>query len=154
MLKKIRTLLKNHWIKITASLLAGLLIGGGIIYSIEQQQENFWREKYIQQTQQNDSLRKQIKQLNDQHNILINRNKKMKDDLGITILSSIRSNFYDLKALKSEDYNTQLYYNQQEYKSNLVPKTIGDKWNIDIFNEQYKSELQTLMDSIYKAKNQ
>lgn len=154
MLKKIRTLLKNHWIKITAALLAGLLIGGGIIYAIEQQQENFWREKYIQQTQQNDSLRKQIKQLNDQHNILIRRNKKMKDDLGITILSSIRSNFYDLKALKSEDYNTQLYYNQQEYKSNLVPKTIGDKWNIDIFNEQYKSELQTLMDSIYKAKNQ
>jgi len=154
MLKKIRTLLKNHWIKITAALLAGLLIGGGIIYAIEQQQENFWREKYIQQTQQNDSLRKQIKQLNDQHNILIRRNKKMKDDLGITILSSIRSNFYDLKALKSEDYNTQLYYNQQEYKSNLVPKTIGDKWNIDIFNEQYKSELQTLMDSIYNAKNQ
>ncbi|MBS3775210.1 MAG: hypothetical protein KGY70_08485 [Bacteroidales bacterium] len=154
MLKKIRTLLKNHWLKITAALLAGLLIGGGIIYSIEQQQENFWREKYIQQTQQNDSLRKQIKQLNDQHNILINRNKKMKDDLGITILSSIRSNFYDLKALKSEDYNTQLYYNQQEYKSNLVPKTIGDKWNIDIFNEQYKNELKTLMDSIYKAKNQ
>lgn len=154
MLKKIRTLLKNHWIKITASLLAGLLIGGGIIYAIEQQQENFWREKYIQQTHKNDSLRNQIKQLNNQHNILVKRNKKMKDDLGITILSSIRSNFYDLKALKSEDYNTQLYYNQQEYKSNLVPKSIGDKWNIDIFNEQYKNELKTLMDSIYKAKNQ
>jgi len=154
MLYKIRTLLRNHWIKITASLLAGLLIGGGIIYAIEQQQENFWREKYIQQTQKNDSLRNQIKQLNDQHNILVERNKKIKDDLGITILSSIRSNFYDLKALKSEDYNTQLYYNQQEYKSNLVPKTIGDKWNIDIFNDQYKSELKTLMDSIYKVKNQ
>ena len=53
MLYKIRTLLRNHWIKITASLLAGLLIGGGIIYAIEQQQENFWREKYIQQTQKN-----------------------------------------------------------------------------------------------------
>ena len=154
MLKKIRILLREHWIKITASLLAGLLIGGGIIYGIEQQQENFWREKYIQQTQKTDSLRTQLQQLNDQHNILVERNKKIKDDLGITILSSIRSNFYDLKALKSEDYNTQIYYNQQEYKSNLVPKTIGDKWNIDIFNEQYKNELKTLMDSIYKAKNQ
>ncbi len=154
MLKKFKTLLKDHWVKILSSLLAGLLIGGGIMYSIEQQQENFWRERYIRQTHKTDSLRAEMQQLNDHHHELLQKNKKIRDDLGVTILSSIRSNFYDLKALKSDDYNTQLYYNQEEYKSNLVPKTIGEKWNIDIFNQQYKSELRTLMDSIYKAKNQ
>lgn len=154
MLKKLKTLLKNHWVKIVSSLLAGLLIGGGIMYSIEQQQEDFWREKYIQQTHKTDSLQAEVQQLNDNHHKLLQENKKIRDDLGVTILSSIRSNFYDLKALKSDDYNTQLYYNREEYKSNLVPKTIGEKWNINIFNQQYKSELRTLMDSIYKAKNQ
>jgi len=154
MLKKIQSLLNHHWIKILSSFMAGLLIGGGTIHFIEQQQKNFWQEKFIQESHQTDSLRSRIDQLNDQHNILTERNEKIKDDLGITILSSIRSNFYDLKALKSDNYNRQLYYNQQEYKSNLVPKAIGEKWNIDIFNEQYKSELKTLMDSVYKAKKE
>ena len=153
-MKKLIETIQQHWIKLTVSLLAGLLIGGGTMYIIEQRQVKFWRSKFIAQSQKNDSLRTHMEQLTNENTRLVEHNNKIKEDLGITILSSIRSNFYDLKALKSNDYNTQLYYNQQEYKSNLVPKTIGDKWDIDIFNEQYKSQLKTLMDSIYKAKNQ
>jgi|GEM_PF-1803740 len=154
MLKKCISTLRQHWIKMTGAFLAGLIVGGGVMYTIEHRQIKFWRDKYIAQSQTNDSLRTQLKRLNDHNQNLTRKNNKIRDDLGVTILSSIRSNFYDLKALKSDDYNTQLYYNQEEYKSNLVPKSIGEKWNIDIFNEQYKAELRTLMDSIYKAKNQ
>ncbi len=154
MWRKIRITLKNHWVKILSSLLAGLLIGSGIIYSIEQQQEEFWRQKYLAQQQISDSLKNQLSRAQDQQEQLMEKNKKIRNDLGVTILSSIRSNFYDLKALKSKDYNTQLYYNQEEYKSNLVPKAIGERWNIDIFNQQYKAELQTMMDSIDQAKEQ
>lgn len=154
MIKKLMATIKQHWIKITVSLLTGLLIGGGGMYIIEQRQVNFWRNKYIAESNKADSLRNQAEKLTKEHNILVEQNSKMKDDLGVTILSSIRSNFYDLKALKSENYNTQMYYNQEEYKSNLVPKSIGDKWEINIFSDQYKSELRRLMDSIYKAKQQ
>jgi len=153
MKKRIATI-KHHWVKITVSLLAGLLIGGGVMYIIEQRQVNFWRSKYMAESKKTDSLQTRTEKLINEHNILVEKNDKMKDDLGVTILSSIRSNFYDLKALKSENYNTQMYYNQEEYKSNLVPKSIGDKWDINIFSDQYKSELRRLMDSIYKAKQQ
>lgn len=153
-MKKIFATIKQHWIKISVSMLAGLLIGGGAMYIIEQRQVEFWRNKYMAESKKADSLQTRSEQLINQHNVLVEKNNKMKDDLGVTILSSIRSNFYDLKALKSENYNTQMYYNQEEYKSNLVPKSIGDKWNIDIFSEQYKAELRRLMDSIYEAKQQ
>jgi hypothetical protein len=154
MLKKFWDRLKKYWKEIAGSLLMGIILGGGIIYSIEAKQKQFWREKYLEQTKSNDSLKTQMQQLHKQNSVLSKKNHALIDDLGITILSSIRSNFYDLKALKSENYNTQMYYNQEEYKSNLVPKKIGDKWDINVFSERYKKELNTLMDTIMKDKKE
>ena len=154
MLKKYRDKLKKYWKEIASTLLIGVILGGGIIYSIEAKQKQFWREKYLEQTKSNDSLKTQMQQLHKQNSVLNKKNRALIDDLGITILSSIRSNFYDLKALKSENYNTQMYYNQEEYKSNLVPKKIGDKWDINVFSERYKQELNTLMDTIMKDKEE
>lgn len=148
MFRKILRNLKTHWIKLASSLLIGVLIGGGVIYSIEQKQEEFWREKYMTQKRSNDSLRTRLEKLHERNSLLHNTNRELKDDLGIAILSSIRSNFYNLRALKSEDYNTQMYYNQEEYKSNLVPKKIGEKWDINVFSPGYKQKLNTMMDSI------
>jgi hypothetical protein len=154
MWKKFLTKIKKYWIEVISALLLGLLIGGGIIYSIEEKQEQFWRGKYMEQSKSNDSLRTQMEILHKKNNILSKKNQALKDDLGITILSSIRSNFYDLKALKSENYNTQMYYNQEEYKSNLVPKRIGEKWDINVFDEKYKKELNHLMDTIIEKKSE
>ncbi|MFW6103550.1 MAG: hypothetical protein ACOC59_00640 [Bacteroidota bacterium] len=150
MLKKFWRTVKSHRIKLASSLLVGILIGGGVIYSIEESEKEFWREKYMEQTESNDSLRLQMEQLHKENELLTEQNRDLKDDLGITILSSIRSSFYDLKALKSENYNRQIHYNNEAHKSNLVPKKIGDKWDLDIFSERYNEQLGRLMDTIAK----
>ncbi|MCF8335746.1 MAG: hypothetical protein K9H65_04000 [Bacteroidales bacterium] len=150
MLKNLWRTIKAHWIKLASFLLLGILIGGGVIYSIEENEKEFWREKYMEQTASNDSLRLQMEQLHKENELLTQKNQDLKDDLGITILSSIRSNFYDLKALKSENYNTQIHYNNEAHKSNLVPKKIGEKWDLNIFSDRYNKELARLMDTIAK----
>jgi len=153
MLKKSWKILKAHRIKLAIALFLGLLIGGGGIYIIEENQEQFWRKKYLEQTESNDSLRLQMEQLHKENDLLTQKNQDLKDALGVTILSSIRSNFYDLKALKSKNYNRQIYYNEEAHKSNLVPKEIGEKWNLNIFSERYQKQLNRLMDTI-AAKNE
>ena len=78
MIKKLMATIKQHWIKITVSLLTGLLIGGGGMYIIEQRQVNFWRNKYIAESNKADSLRNQAEKLTKEHNILVEQNSKMK----------------------------------------------------------------------------
>lgn len=148
MLKRFWKIIKAHRVKLASSLLLGILIGGGVIYLIEESEKEFWREKYMEQTESNDSLRLQMEQLHKENEMLTQKNQDLKDDLGITILSSIRSNFYDLKALKSENYNRQIYYNNEAHKSNMVPKKIGEKWDLSIFSDRYNNQLSRLMDTI------
>jgi len=154
MLKKLWKTIKEHWIKLASALLFGLLIGGGVIYTIEERQEQFWREKYLEQSESNDSLRVQMEQLNKKNELLTRENQDLKDALGVTILSSIRSNFYDLKAMKSKNYNRQIYYNEEAHKSNLVPKEIGEKWNLNVFSDRYQKQLNRLMDTIAKQQKE
>ncbi len=154
MLKKLWKTIKEHRMKLASALLIGLLIGGGVIYTIEEKQEQFWREKYLEQSKSNDSLRVQMEQLNKENELLTQKNQDLKDALGVTILSSIRSNFYDLKAMKSKNYNRQIYYNEEAHKSNLVPKEIGEKWNLNVFSDRYQKQLNRLMDTIAKKENE
>ncbi|MGM0531091.1 MAG: hypothetical protein ACQER7_07040 [Bacteroidota bacterium] len=148
MLKKFWRTIKAHRIKLASSLLLGILIGGGVIYFIEEGEQEFWREKYMEQTESNDSLRLQMEQLHKENELLTQKNQDLKDDLGTTILSSIRSNFYDLKALKSENYNRQIHFNNEAHKSNMVPKKIGEKWDLNVFSDRYNKQLARLMDTI------
>ncbi|MFP4620714.1 MAG: hypothetical protein ACLFM7_05350 [Bacteroidales bacterium] len=148
MLKNLWKTIKEQRIKLASSLLLGILIGGGVIYSIEYKEKQFWRKKFMEQSENNDSLRLQMEQLNKEKELLTEKNEDIKDDLGVAILSSIRSSFYDLKALKSENYNRQIYYNEEAHKSNLVPKKIGEKWDLDLFSDKYSKELKRLMDTI------
>lgn len=138
----------SSWKVLASALLFGIVIGGGIIYIIENRQEQYWRERYLQQSKNNDSLKIQMEQLHKRNTILTEENNGLRNDLGVTILSSIRSNYYDLSALKSDNYNIQMYYNREEYKSNLVPKKIGEKWGINIFSDKYKQDLDNLLDTI------
>mgnify|MGYP006282449107 CR=1 FL=1 len=154
MLKKLWKTIKEHRMKLASALLIGLLIGGGVIYTIEERQEQFWREKYLEQSESNDSLRVQMEQLNKNNELLTQENQDLKDALGVTILSSIRSNFYDLKAMKSKNYNRQIYYNEEAHKSNLVPKEIGEKWNLNVFSDRYQKQLNRLMDTIAKQQKE
>lgn len=150
MIKKLLNTIKNHPVKLLIVLLIGVFAGGGVMYSIKDKKEEFWRTKYMEETQSMDSLRAFNKQLIEKNETLKQKNKDIKNDLGITILAALRSNFYNLKALKSEDYNTQMYYNLEEYKSNLVPKKIGEKWNVNVFSQKHKNQLNRIVDSLYK----
>ncbi len=149
MFKKLINTIKNHPVKLLVVLLIGVFAGGGVMYYIKDQKEKFWHTKYMEETQSIDSLKAFNKELRRKNEMLKQKNKDIKTDLAVTILAALRSNFYNLKALKSEDYNTQMYYNQEEYKSNLVPKKIGEKWNINVFSQRHKNQLNRIVDSLY-----
>jgi hypothetical protein len=150
MIKKLINTLKKHPVKLIVVLLIGVFAGGGVMYSVKDKKEEFWRTKYMAETQSIDSLRAFNTELLEKNKMLKQKNRDIKNDLAITILAALRSNFYNLKALKSEDYNTQMYYNLEEYKSNLVPKKIGEKWNINVFSQKHKNQLNRIVDSLYK----
>jgi hypothetical protein len=150
MFRKLINTIKKHPVKLLVVLLIGLFAGSGVMYQIKDKKEEFWRTKYMEETQSIDSLRAFNNELMEKNNILKQKNRDIREDLAITILAALRSNFYNLKALKSEDYNTQMYYNLEEYKSNLVPKKIGEKWNINVFSQRHKNQLNRIVDSLYK----
>lgn len=150
MFRKLINTIKKHPVKLVVVLFIGIFVGGAIVYTIKDKKEEFWRTKYMEEAQAIDSLRAFNKELRYKNEILKKKNRDIKNDMGITILAALRSNFYNLKALKSEDYNTQMYYNLEEYKSNLVPKKIGEKWNINVFSQKHKNQLNRLVDSLYK----
>lgn len=149
MFKKLLNTIKRHPVKLLVVLLIGMFAGGGVMYYIKDKKEEFWHTKYMEETQSIDSLKAFNKELRRKNEMLKQKNKDIKTDLAVTILAALRSNFYNLKALKSEDYNTQMYYNQEEYKSNLVPKKIGEKWNINVFSQRHKNQLNRIVDSLY-----
>jgi hypothetical protein len=130
----------------------GAVIGSVATYFIEEQKVEFWKERFVEAQELNESLEVEHKKTMKRNEELVRRNEELRKDLGITILSSVRSNYYNLKALKSEDYNKQMYYNEQEYRSNLVPRAMGDKWGINILKAKYNRELKHVVDSIYKAR--
>jgi pantothenate kinase len=150
MFRKLINTIKKHPVKLAVVLIIGVFVGGTIMYTIKDKKEEFWRTKYMEETQAMDSLRAFNKELRYKNKMLEKKNKDIKNDMAITILAALRSNFYNLKALKSEDYNTQMYYNLEEYKSNLVPKKIGEKWNINVFSQKHKNQLNRIVDSLYK----
>ena len=150
MLTKFFQTLKIHAIKLLIAGFAGAFIGAGVMFYIKDQKEEFWRTKYVAEKQNLDSVRKFNGELIRKNEDLTEKNRALRDDLGVTILAALRSNFYNLRALKSENYNTQMYYNLEEYKSNLVPKNIGEKWNLNVFDPRYKGKLNRLKDSLYK----
>jgi len=150
MIKKFLAIIKKHVVKLVITFIIGFFAGGGTMYYIKDKKEEFWRTQYIEEKQSQDSLKAFNNQLRLENKRLKDKNRDVRDDLAITVLAALRSNFYNLKALKSEDYNTQMYYNLEEYKSNLVPKTIGEKWNLNVFDTKYKSKLNQVVDSLYK----
>ncbi len=154
MFKKLIITIKTHPIKLLVALLIGLFAGSAIMFSIKDKKEEFWRQQYIEENQTIDSLRAFNKQLTQKNESLKQENKDIRNDLSITILAALRSNFYNLKALKSEKYNTQMYYNLEEYKSNLVPKKIGEKWELSIFDQQNKERLNRIVDSLYQEQKE
>lgn len=154
MIKKLLDTIKTHPIKLLVALLIGLFVGSAIMFSIKDKKEEFWRQQYIAEHQAIDSLRAFNKQLAKKNKLLKQEKKDIRDDLSITILAALRSNFYNLKALKSENYNTQMYYNLEEYKSNLVPKKIGEKWKLNVFGQQNKERLNRIVDSLYKEQKE
>src|SRR6056297_2090201 len=154
MFKKLLITIKTHPIKLLVALLIGLFAGSAVMFSIKDKKEEFWRQRYIEENQAIDSLRAFNKQLVQKNKSLKQENRDIREDLSITILAALRSNFYNLKALKSEKYNTQMYYNLEEYKSNLVPKKIGEKWELSIFGQQNKQRLNRIVDSLYKEQKE
>ena len=154
MFKKLLITIKTHPIKLLVALLIGLFAGSAVMFSIKDKKEEFWRQRYIEENQAIDSLRAFNEQLVQKNETLKQENKDIRNDLSITILAALRSNFYNLKALKSEKYNTQMYYNLEEYKSNLVPKKMGEKWELNIFHQQNKARLNRIVDSLYKEQKE
>ena len=140
-------------IKLAVALLIGAVIGSVVTYFIEEKKVEFWKDRFVESNELNQSLEREKNRLQDQNDELVKENKAIRKDLAVAILSSVRSNYYNLKALKTENYNRQLYFNEMEYRSNMVPRVIGKKWEINILQPKYNRELQRLVDSISKGGN-
>ena len=152
MIKKLIRTIKQHSIKLAVSLLLGAIVGAVATYFIEEQKVEFWKERFVESSELSNSLEKERNRLKQKNKELVKENSNLRNDLGITILSSVRSNYYNLKALKSEDYNKQMYFNEQEYRSNLVPRAMGEKYGINILKAKYNRELKQVVDSVYNAR--
>jgi len=152
MIKQLFNTIRTHPVKLAVSLVIGAAIGAVSTYYIEEQKVGFWKERFVEANELNKSMEDEHKRLKQRNKQLVKKNKELRKDLGITILSNVRSNYYNLKAIKSEDYNKQMYYNDQEYRSNLVPLAMGRKWDINIMNARHNEELKHIIDSVYQSK--
>jgi cell division protein FtsB len=153
MMKKLFRIIKAHVVMLTIAFLIGAIAGSVVTYFVEENKVEFWKERFTEANELNQTLEAKYNQTKKRNNQLVKENKKIRQDLGISILSSIRSNYYNLKALKSEDYSKQLYYNEMEYRSNLVPRALGEKWDINIFQPGLNRELKHVIDSIANEYN-
>jgi len=154
MIKRLFLTIKKHAVKLAISLVLGALIGSVATYLVEEQKVTFWKERFIEADELNKTLEQEYNSTKQKNKELAKKNKELKRDLSITILSNVRSNFYNLKAIKSEDYNKQMYYNNEEYKSNLIPIAMGRKWNINIMDARNNENLNHIIDSVYKSKTE
>ncbi len=146
-------IVKQHAVKLSLAFVIGAIVGSVITFFIEEKKVEFWEERFTEANELSKKMEEEHNKTQDKIKVLRKENKELKKDLGITILSSVQSNYYNLKALKSEDYNKQIYYNEQEYISNLVPRAIGDKWDLNLFNAEYNRELKQVVDSITQENN-
>lgn len=154
MIKRLLLTIKKHAVKLAISLVLGALIGSVATYLIEEQKVTFWKERFIEANELNKSMEQEYNSIKQKNKELAKKNKELKKDLSITILSNVRSNFYNLKAIKSENYNKQMYYNNEEYKSNLIPIAMSRKWDINIMDARNNANLNHIIDSVYQSKTE
>lgn len=147
-IKKFFRTIKQHAIKLSLAFVIGAATGAVITFFIEEKKVEFWHERFSEANELNQTLEGEHEKKQSEIKILEKEKKELKTDLGIVVLASLQSNYYNLKALKSDDYNKQMYYNEQEYISNLVPRAIGDKWDLNLFSSEYNKELKQVVDSI------
>ncbi len=152
MKKSVLSSIKDNIIILSISLILGAGIGSVVTYFIEEKKVEFWKDRFVEANELNQSLKKEKERFDKQKEELIEENKELRKDLAVTILSSVRSNYYNLKALKTENYNKQMYFNEMEYRANLVPRAIGKKWDLNILQPQYNRELQHIIDSLQQNK--
>jgi biopolymer transport protein ExbB/TolQ len=152
MKKRVLSSIKSNIIILSIVLILGAGIGSVVTYFIEEKKVEFWKERFVEANELNQSLKKEKERFDKEKEELIEENKALRKDLAVTILSSVRSNYYNLKALKSENYNKQMYFNEMEYRTNLVPRAIGKKWDLNILQSQYNRELQHIIDSLQQNK--
>ncbi|MFP4019035.1 MAG: hypothetical protein ACLFNL_07935 [Bacteroidales bacterium] len=140
--------IKQHAIKLSLAFVIGATVGAVVTFFIEEKKVEFWHERFSEANELNQTLEEEHEKKKNEIQIHKQEKKELKKDMGIVILASLQSNYYNLKALKSEDYNKQMQYNEQEYISNLVPRAIGDKWDLNLFSSEYNRGLKQVVDSI------